>query len=144
MSDTRLTGIMYRALDRLTLEATVYLLVAGLLLIGASLASLDGSAVVVGVLLVAAVALFAVRQRVPSLGTLFNHDLQRTLRDLWIAPALAATTTAVALGASPGELQSLGGVLGLVAMLNYFLRPVYYGAYSLVASGRERTRPENS
>jgi len=135
---------MYRALDRLTLEATVYLLVAGLLLIGASLAGLHGSPVVVGVLLVAAVALFAIRERVPALGTLFGHDLQQTLRDLWIAPALAATTTAVALGASPGELQSLGGVLGLVAMLNYFLRPVYYGAYSLVAADRERTRPENS
>lgn len=134
---------MYQTLDRVTMEATVHLLVAGLLLVGASVVDLGGSPLLVGALLVAAVALFAVREFVPPLRRVFRHDLQRTLRDLWIAPALAATTTALALGATPGELQSLGGVLGLVAMLNYFLRPVYYGAYSLVASERDATRPEN-
>ena len=135
---------MHRALDRMTMEATVHLLVAGALLIAASLADLGGSAALVGVLLVAAVALFAVREYVPPLGTVLGHDVQRTLTDLWIAPALAATTTAVALGSTPGELQSLGGILGLVAMVNYFLRPVYYAVYSLTASERDQTSPENS
>lgn len=144
MSGDRHSRSMHRALDRVTMEATVHLLVAGLLLIAASVAGVDGSVAFVGGLLVAAVALFAVRGRVPPVGTVFGHDLQRTLGDLWIAPALAATTTAVSLGATPGELQSLGGVLGLVAMLNYFLRPIYYGVYSLVASEPDTTRPENS
>lgn len=135
---------MHRTLDRVTLEATVHLLVAGIILIAASVAGLDGSAALVGVLLVAAVVLFAVRGSAPPLGTVLGHDVQRTLADVWIAPALAATTTAVALGATPGELQSLGGILGLVAMLNYFLRPVYYGIYSVVASETDTTRPENS
>lgn len=135
---------MHRTLDRVTLEATVHLLVAGFALIGAGVAGLDGSAILVGVLLAAAVVLFAARGFIPPLETLFGHDVQRTLEDVWIAPALAATTTAIALGATPGELQSLGGILGLVAMLNYFLRPLYYGIYSVVASERDTTRPENS
>ena len=135
---------MYRTLDRVTMEATVHLLVAGFLLIAASLAGLEGSPVLVGVLLLAAVALFAVRGFVPPLGRPMGYDLRQTLEDGWIVPALAATTTALALGATPAELQSLGGILGLVAMLNYFLRPVYYGVYSLVASEHETKRPENS
>jgi hypothetical protein len=135
---------MYRTLDRVSMEATAHLLVAGLVLIAASVAGLHGSAALAGVLLLAAVALFAVRDRVPPLGRMLGYDLQRTLADLWIAPLLAATTTADALGATPGELQSLGGILGLVGMINYFLRPVYYGLYSLVASEPDGTRPENS
>lgn len=144
MNDGRFARYMYRTLDRVSMEATIHLLVAGFVLIGASVVGLRGSAVLVGVLLAGAVALFAVRGFVPPLGRPMGHDLQQTLEDIWIAPLLAATTTAMALGATSAELQSLGGLLGLVAMLNYFLRPVYYGVYSLVASERETTRPENS
>lgn len=134
---------MYRALDRVTLEATVHLLVAGVSLIAASIAGVDGSALLVGACLAAAIGLFAVRQRVPPMGTVLGHDVQRTLEDLWIAPALAATTTALALGATPGELQALGGILGLVAMLNYFLQPVYYGVYAYLAGNDDAARAEN-
>lgn len=135
---------MYRVLDRVTLEATVHLLVAGVSLIAASVAGLDGSALLVGAFLAAAVGLFALRERVPPMGTVLGHDVQRTLEDLWIAPALAATTTALALGATPGEVQALGGILGLVAMLNYFLRPVYYGVYAFLTDDGNATRAENS
>jgi hypothetical protein len=43
----------------------------------------------------------------------------------------------VGFGASPGEVQALGGLLGLVAMANYFFRPVYYAVY---ATGRWASR----
>lgn len=135
---------MYRALDRVTLEATVHLLVAGGSLIAASVAGLGGSARLVGACLAAAVGLFALRQRVPPMGTVLGQDVQRTVENLWIAPALAATTTALALGATPGEVQALGGILGLVAMLNFFLRPVYYGVYAFFAGNGDARRAENS
>jgi hypothetical protein len=35
-------------------------------------------------------------------------------------------------GASPEELQALGGIAGFVGMINYFLRPVYFLVYSLL------------
>lgn len=134
---------MHRALDRVTLEVTVHLLVAGFALIGASLAGVGATLPLVGVLLLVSVALFAAKGRVPSPGPYLRADLRRTLGDVWIAGVLAATTSALALGATAGELQALGGILGLVAMANYFLRPLYHVAYSLVASVLERTRPEN-
>lgn len=134
---------MHRALDRVTMEVTVHLLVAGFALIGASLAGLGATPPLVGVLLLVSIALYAARGRVPSPGPYLRADLRRTLGDVWIATVLAATTSVLALGATAGELQALGGILGLIAMVNYFLRPLYYVAYSLISSALERTRPEN-
>ena len=134
---------MDRALDRVSIEGTVFLLVAGFLLIGASLVDVGATVPLAAVSLLLTIALFAARDYVPPIGTVAGRDLRGVLTDSWIATALAATTTAVALGATPGELQSLGGLLGLVAMANYFLRPVYFAVYALLASAVERTHPEN-
>jgi hypothetical protein len=59
------------------------------------------------------------------------------LRRLWLGPVVAAVVAVVGFGASPGEVQALGGLLGLVAMANYFFRPVYYAVY---ATGRWASR----
>lgn len=133
MSGGRDSPDVLGTIDRVTFEASVHLLAAGLILIAAGVAGVGGSVAFVGLALVAAVALFAVRRRVPSPGTVAGHDLRYLIDDSWIVPALAATTAAVALGASPGEMQTLGGVLGLVAVANYFLRPAYYLVYSFAA-----------
>ncbi|WP_135667637.1 hypothetical protein [Halorhabdus rudnickae] len=47
-----------------------------------------------------------------------------------LGPLLAGVVLVLFLGASPGELQTLGGVLGLLALLNHLFRPVYaFGNY---------------
>lgn len=132
---------MHRAFDRVTMETTVHLLVAGFALIAAGLSGLRGTAVLVGILLAITVVLFTVRSLVPPLGTIFGYDLQGLLENSWGGPAVAAITAAITLGATPGELQSLGGLLGLAAMANYFLRPAYFIGYSLVASALNDARP---
>lgn len=50
------------------------------------------------------------------------------LRWLWLGPLLGAAVVAVGvtMDASPGELQSLGGIVGLVGVFNLLLRPVYH------------------
>jgi hypothetical protein len=44
---------------------------------------------------------------------------------LWLGPVVAIVVCLLAFGATPSELQSLGGLVGLAGMVNYFLRPVY-------------------
>lgn len=135
---------MHRVLDRVTLHATVYLLVAGGVLIAASAVGLGGSAALVALLLAATVVFFAVREFVPLPPNAFGRGIRSAFEDVWIATALAATATAVTLDATPGELQALGGLLGLIAMVNYFLRPIYYGCYVVVSSLGDEKRPKNS
>ena len=47
-------------------------------------------------------------------------------------PAVATAVSLAFLGASPAELRALGGLVGLVGMTNYFLRPVYRAASAFV------------
>jgi hypothetical protein len=57
--------------------------------------------------------------------------------DLWLGPTLAAVVVLAFFDAAAGEVQALGGLVGLVGMLNYFLRPVYhliFGLYVRLAS----------
>jgi hypothetical protein len=68
-----------------------------------------------------------------SIGFVYGLDIDALLGSLWLAPAVAAVPLVLELGASPGEMQALGGLLGLAGMANYFLRPVYLLVYSLVA-----------
>mgnify|MGYP000645744750 CR=1 FL=1 len=53
-------------------------------------------------------------------------------------PALAAVATALVFGATPAEVQTVGGLLGFLGMVNYFLRPVYHMAYSFVESAVQK------
>ena len=53
---------------------------------------------------------------------------------------LAALPVVLEPTASAEELQALGGIVGLVGMVNYFLRPVYLLLYSLVQAVQGRGR----
>lgn len=134
---------MLEAIDRVSLAATIHLLLAGLLLVGVGVAGLGGSPWLVLVFLGVTAVLFAARDRLPAAGRVARVDTDRLVADVWIATALAATTTVLALDATPDELTALGGILGLVAMANYFLRPVYYVVLSLVESVVESARAGN-
>lgn len=70
------------------------------------------------------------------------HGYDRYLAWLWVGPAVAAAIAVVGVGidASPGELQSLGGVVGLVGVFNLLLRPVYELLYYLVTVTRRLGR----
>jgi len=122
---------MQRAFDDRAMEATALALVASGLLIGASLVGVGGGARLVAALAVLAALLAAGKDSLPRPGRVVGHDLDLYCRDLWVGPALAAVAATVVFGASPAEIQTVGGVIGFVGMVNYFLRPVYHMGYSV-------------
>jgi len=122
---------MQRALDQRAMEATALSLLASGLLIAASLLGIGGGLGLVAGLAAIAALLAAGKGRLPQPGFVLSHNLDLYLRDLWGGPALAAVATVVVLGASPAEIQTVGGLIGFVGMVNYFLRPLYHFAYSL-------------
>jgi hypothetical protein len=104
---------------------TFVLLAASLVLVGAGLAGFGSSLGLVVAVLGVAVALFGLRTRVPDGPTILDRELGAYVRVLWVGPTLAAAVCLAFLGATPPELQALGGLVGLLGMTNYFLRPVY-------------------
>lgn len=134
---------MQQTLRRVTTETTMALLVAGFVLIGAGRAGLSAEAPLVGALVVATTGAYLLRTAAPDPGVYAGHDVGQYLRDGWVALGVATVVALFLFGATPGELQTLGGLLGLGGMVNYFLRPAYVGAYGVVASLRDRARPEN-
>lgn len=119
------------------------LIVAGFVLIGAGVAGLRGGTPVFVGLVAATGAAYLLRTGVPDLGVVAGHDLGLYVRDGWIALAIATVVVVFTYGATPGELQTLGGLLGLGGMLNYFLRPLYFGVYGFATSVVDFARPEN-
>lgn len=128
---------MTHAPDRF-LQATAVLLVASVALIVPSLIGLGASLPLVAAFAIVGGALFAGSERLAavSVPTLRVGPL---LGVAWLGPVVAGLVVLVALDASPGELQALGGLCGLVAMANYFLRPVY-GVATSVGRAVGRTR----
>lgn len=131
--DAHRRHVRRRALVRTTAALTVQLLVASVLLIGASLLGAGADLPVVVAFAAASAALLAARGRLPDVGVVVGHDVDRYLADLWAGAAVAAVTALVLLGATPSELQAAGGLIGLAAMANHFLRPFYALAADLVA-----------
>jgi hypothetical protein len=131
---------MLAALEELSLAASVHLFVAGSILIGLGAAGIGASLLVLLALLAVAVVLARGRDQLPGFGHRRGLDTDRLVRDSWIAVILAATTAGIALGASPDELMALGGILGLVGVGNYFLRPVYVLVGSLLGATRSRSQ----
>lgn len=118
-------------LARESLRLTVALLVASVCLILPSLAGLGGSPLLAGSLVLLAGALYAVRDDLATVGRVWLYRPGLHLAIVWTGPLVAALVVVLfGIPASPGELQALGGICGLLGMLNYFLRPVY----ALVAS----------
>jgi hypothetical protein len=114
------------------LRLALVLLFGGFSLIAASLAGVGASPWLVAWFLGFALLLRGVRPMLA--GTVIDRiDTPDYHADLWIGAVVAAVVTAVFLGATPGEVQALGGLVGLAGMMNYFLRPVYHITY---AAGR--------
>lgn len=131
-------------LAKATNEVTVILLLAGSSLIAGGVAGLGADLPLLVGLSVGAVATFALRWQVPDLGYVAGHEPSQYLRDVWVGFTIAVGLLLAVLGATPGELQTVGGLVGLVGMANYFLRPVYFAVYSVVATVTDVGRPENS
>ncbi|EMA09389.1 hypothetical protein SAMN05443574_10770 [Haloarcula vallismortis] len=120
-----------------TMQVTVLLLVAAALAIGLGVAGIGASLpIVVGLLALTAV-LFAARPDEDRFGLVAGVDLGGVGRSLYLAPLATALALLVRLSATPGEVQAIGGLLGLAGMANYFLRPVYLLAYDLASAVRE-------
>jgi hypothetical protein len=120
----------------LTLRATVVLLVTSVVLIGSGLAGIGASVGLTLVLVAFGMGLAAVRPQLVTLPTVLEHDLGEYGQDLWLGPLLGALALVAVPDASPAELQTLGGLAGLVGMVNYFLRPVYVLVYALALRAR--------
>ncbi len=112
---------------------TVVLLAASGTLIGPGTLGVGAGLPLLLVLAGVALGAFAVRDALRRVRPRLGIPLGRCLAVVWVGPVIAATVVLGVLGATPGEVQALGGLVGLVAMLNYFLRPVYYAVF---ATGR--------
>ena len=108
-----------------TFRLTVVLLVASVFVIGPGLAGLGGSALLVVAALLVAGGLYVIRDRLQAAPRVAGHDLGHYADALWMSGVVAAAVLLFGLSATPGELRALGGIVGLVGMANYFLRPVY-------------------
>ena len=128
---------METAIRRATMQVTAVCLVASAMVLGLGLVGATASLFLVGCFLVLSGGLYVSRPE-SSVGAVAGVDVDGLLDSLWLAPALAALPLALELGATPGEVQALGGLLGLVGMANYFLRPLYLLAYGVVASLTDR------
>ena len=119
-----------------TIQLTALFLVASGLLLVLGLAGVSSSLPVAAFLLLLAVGLALTRPEEGAVGRVRNVDLDSLLRYLWVAPALAAVPLLFELGATPEEVVALGGILGLIGMANYFLRPAYLLVYGVLRSLR--------
>lgn len=111
-----------------TLRATVVLVVGSFILVGIGASGVGGSPALVAALLVAGAGLFAARSQFADLPVVVGHDLGFYGEAAWLVPAAAAGATLLTMGATPAELQAVGGLVGLAGMVNYFLRPAYHTA----------------
>lgn len=118
--------------DRAVLQVTATLLGTGFLLVGLGAAGVASGLALVVAGAAATAGLYALVERLPPgrLGPVDSY-LDRTVPVA--ITTLATVIAAVWAGASPGELQTLGGVVGLLGMANYFLRPVYHLLADVVA-----------
>lgn len=107
-----------RRLTWVSIVASAALIVPGLLGTGGTLplAAVLGSF---------AGALWVVREQLTTLPTVVGYDLGWYASDCWLGVLLGAVVVLLTVGVSPAELKALGGVAGLVGMVNYFLRPLF-------------------
>lgn len=78
-------------------------------------------------------ALWLLREHLATLPTVVGYDLGLYGRDCWIGATVGSAVALLFLGASAEELQALGGLTGLVGMVNYFLRPLYLYVAALLS-----------
>jgi hypothetical protein len=112
-------------LSEMTFRLTVVLLLTSVLVIAPGLAGVGGSLLLVVAALVVAGGLYAARERLRAAPQVATHNLGYYGEALWTSGVVAAAVFLLGISATPGELRALGGIVGLVGMANYFLRPVY-------------------
>ncbi|MBV0902457.1 hypothetical protein [Haloarcula salina] len=117
-----------------TMRVTALLLVAAALAIGLGVGGVGASLPVVAGFLALSGGLYALRPDPDRFGPVAGIHVGDILHSLWLAPLLVAAVLVVRLSATPGEVQAIGGLLGLAGMANYFLRPVYLLGYDLVSA----------
>ncbi|WP_262179363.1 hypothetical protein [Haloarcula laminariae] len=117
------------------MQVTVLCLVAAGTLLALGAAGVPASPALVVFLVALSAGLYYTRPDATA-GRVLGLDVDSLLSALWLTPALAAVPVLLEPTASAEELGALGGVIGLVGMLNYFLRPVYLLGYSLVETVR--------
>lgn len=126
----------YRFERFVIVSSTVLLVAAGLSIVLGSL-GLGASLPVAGLLTLLAAATVSLR-RLDAPASLTPY-----LDWLWVGPTVAAAVTVVGVlqGWTAGELQAVGGLVGLLGVVNLFLRPVYrllsYVLGSIAQIGRE-------
>ncbi|AQL42556.1 hypothetical protein BV210_07465 [Halorientalis sp. IM1011] len=121
--------------ERGILRISVVFLLAAVLLIPVGYAGIGASPILPVGFAVLAAGLYVAWQRSDEYGAY--------LSGLWLGPVLAAVVAIAGflIGATPGELQALGGIVGIVGVFNLILRPVYRAVHYVVAGalqiGRE-------
>ena len=118
---------------RATLRLSVVLLVASIALVVPGTLGVGAGVPLLLVLAGLALGGYLGRGALAGVRPRLGVHLGRYLAVTWLGPAVAFLVVLLALDATPAEVQALGGLVGLLAMLNYFLRPVYVG---VVAAGR--------
>ena len=112
-------------ISEMTFRLTVVLLLASVLVIAPGLAGIGGSVMLVGGALAVAGGLYGIRDRLRAAPQVGTHNLGYYGDALWMGGVVAAAVFLLGISATPGELRALGGIVGLVGMANYFLRPLY-------------------
>jgi len=121
------------------MQVTALCLVAAGILLALGAAGIPASPGLLVFLLALSAGLYYTRTDAGA-GRVVGIDVGSLLSALWLAPALAALPLVLEPAATAEELQALGGLVGLAGMLNYFLRPIYLLAYSLVEAVQQRQR----
>jgi hypothetical protein len=115
---------MERWRDEPEVRLTLALLAGAAVLVALGTAGVGGSVVLVVAL--AALTALASAAGDELLETAWQRvDSHGYVADLWVGFLVAGVAVLLVLDATPGEVQALGGLVGLVGMVNYFLRPVY-------------------
>lgn len=133
-----------------TLRVTIVLLATSVVLIGPGVAGIGSSLPFLGALVVLTAVCGVLRSRLAELPRVVGHNLGTYGQDLWLGPLVGLVVVgAIAPSASAAELQALGGIAGLVGMVNYFIRPLYFVVVSLlweiaVASNSESAEAETT
>jgi len=121
---------MHQRLVRRVRQLTGMGFLAGVLLIALGVAGQSGT-MAVGLALLA-VGAFALSFRHHLTGLVSHPAVDAYLTSVPVAPVLAGAVVIWFAGTSPGELQTLGGVLGLLSLVNHLLRPLYGLGYRLI------------
>ncbi|AWB28133.1 hypothetical protein [Halococcoides cellulosivorans] len=109
--------------ERLSRQLTSVLFLAGLVLVALGVAGVSPSILLVGPLVGFGGVLLLVHellgQRVPT------RVAKIHAATLWVGPVVAGAVVAARPALSTGELQAVGGIVGLLGIGNYLVRPLY-------------------